>query len=303
MADFTIYPDKEPSKTARALAEQIERDGGRVLAVYQEPVGEHWQIFCLLPRTKVEASPYQRDVSPTHVKRLTEAVRRVDRFVDPIVVVSPQAGVYWTPNGNHRRVALDKLKADVVPAIVVAEPNVAFQVLALNTEKAHNLKEKSLEVIRMYRGAEAEQPSSTEEDWAFQFESAHLITLGLLYEQNKRFAGGAFAPILRRVDKFLKTSLRRGLEEREDRAALVRSADEALAAVVAKSKKRGINHPYVKNYVLARTTPLTRARKTLPSFEQTFKKLEDNLADFDVSKVRYDEIQRSAIMMAPAAAE
>jgi ParB family chromosome partitioning protein len=303
MADFTVYPAKEPSKTARALAEQIEGDGGRVLAVYQEPVGEHWQIFCLLPRTKVEASPYQRDVSPTHVKRLTEAVRRVDRFVDPIIVVSPRAGVYWTPNGNHRRVALDKLKADVVPAIVVAEPNVAFQVLALNTEKAHNLKEKSLEVIRMYRGAEAEQPTSTEEDWAFQFESAHLITLGLLYEQNKRFAGGAFAPILRRVDKFLKVSLRRGLEEREERAGLVRAADETLAGVVAKIKKRGINHPYVKNYVLARTTPLTRARKTLPSFEQTFKKLKDNLEEFDVAKVRYDEIQRSAIMMAPGAAE
>ena len=303
MADFTIYPDKEPSKTAHALAEQIERDGGRVLAVYQEPVGEHWQIFCLLPRTKVEASPYQRDVSPTHVKRLTEAVRRVDRFVDPIIVVSPRPGVYWTPNGNHRRVALDKLKADVIPAILVAEPNVAFQVLALNTEKAHNLKEKSLEVIRMYRGAEGEQPTSTEEDWAFQFESAHLITLGLLYEQNKRFAGGAFAPILRRVDKFLKVSLRRGLEEREERAGLVRAADETLAGVVAKVKKRGINHPYVKNYLLARTTPLTRARKTLPSFEQTFKKLRDNLEEFDVAKVRYDEIQRSAIMLAPAAAE
>jgi ParB family chromosome partitioning protein len=303
MADFTIYPDKEPSKAARALAEQVDRDGGHVLAIYQEPVGEHWQVFCLLPRAKVEASPYQRDVSPTHVKRLTEAVKRVDRFVDPIVVVSPRAGVYWTPNGNHRRVALDKLKADFVPAILVAEPNVAFQVLALNTEKAHNLKEKSLEVIRMYRGAEAEQPSSTEEDWAFQFESAHLITLGLLYEQNKRFAGGAFAPILRRVDKFLKTSLRRGLEEREERAALVRAADETLAAVVAKVKKRGINHPYVKNYLLARTTPLTKARKTLPSFEQTFKKLKENLDDFDVSKVRYDEIQRSSIMLAPAAAE
>ena len=303
MADFAVYPQTEPGKTARTLIDQIGADGGHVLAVYQEPVGDHWQVFCLLPRTKIEASPYQRDVSPTHVKRLTEAVRRVDRFVDPIVVVSPRAGVYWTPNGNHRRVALDRLKADFVPAIVVAEPDVAFQVLALNTEKAHNLKEKSLEVIRMYRGAAAEQPSSTEEDWAFQFESAHFITLGLLYEQNKRFAGGAFAPILRRVDKFLKTSLRRGLEEREERAELVRSADEALTAVVAKIKKRGINHPYVKNYVLARTTPLTRARKTLPSFDQTFKKLKDNLADFDVGKVRYDEIQRSAIMMAPPAAE
>ena len=299
MAEFARYPDTQPGKTVLALAEQIARDGGRVLAVYQEPVGEHWQIFCLLPRTKVEASPYQRDVSPTHVKRLTEAVRRLDRFVDPIVVVSPQAGVYWTPNGNHRRVALDKLKADLVPAIVVAEPDVAFQVLALNTEKAHNLKEKSLEVIRMYRGAADERPTSTEEDWAFQFESAHFITLGLLYEHNKRFAGGAFAPILRRVDKFLKTSLRKGLAEREERAELVRAVDEALGKVVERIKKRGIRHPYVKNYVLARTTPLTRARKTLPSFEQTFRKLRDNLDDFDASKVRYDEIQRSAIMMAP----
>jgi ParB family transcriptional regulator, chromosome partitioning protein len=303
MADYAIYPDREPSRAARTLADQVERDGGRVLAIYQEPVGDHWQVFCLLPRESVEASPYQRDVSPTHVKRLQEAVKRLDRFIDPIVVVSPRPGVYWTPNGNHRRTVLDKLKAKMVPAILVAEPEVAFQVLPLNTEKAHNLKEKSLEVIRMYRGALAEQPTSTEEDWAFQFESAHLITLGLLYEQNKRFAGGAFAPILRRVDKFLKVGLRKGLEEREERAALVRAADETLVAAVAKVKKRGINHPYVKNYLLARTTPLTKARKTLPSFEQTFKKLRDNLEAFDVSKVRYDEIQRSAIMMAPAAAE
>ena len=303
MADFAVYPDQEPSKAARSLAEQVERDGGRVLAIYQEPVGDHWQVFCLLPRGKVEASPYQRDISPTHVKRLAEAVKRLDRFVDPIVAVSPRPGVYWTPNGNHRRTVLDKLKAEMVPAILVAEPEVAFQVLPLNTEKAHNLKEKSLEVIRMYRALAEEQPSTTEEDWSFQFESPHFITLGLLYEQNKRFAGGAFAPILRRVDKFLKIGLRKGLEEREERAALVRAADETLASVVAKVKKRGINHPYVKNYLLARTTPLTKARKTLPSFEQTFKKLRENLEEFDVSKVRYDEIQRSAIMMAPAATD
>jgi len=303
MGDYAVYPAKEPSKQARALAEQVEGDGGHVLAVYQEPIGEHWQLFVLLPRAKVAASPYQRDVSPTHVKRLTEAVKRIDRFVDPILAVSPEPGVYWTPNGNHRRTALDKLKVDFVPAILVAEPEVAFQVLPLNTEKAHNLKEKSLEVIRMYRALAEQQPSSSEDDWALQFESPHFVTLGLLYEQNKRFAGGAFAPILRRVDKFLKGSLRKGLEERTERAELVRTADEVLAQVVAKVKKRGINHPYVKNYLLARTTPLTRARKTLPSFEQTFKKLRENLEDFDVAKVRYDEIQRSAIMMAPAAGD
>ena len=128
------------------------------------------------------------------------------------------------------------------------------------------------------------------------------ITLGLLYEANKRFAGGAFAPILRRVDKFLGGTFRKTLPEREERAALVREADEILGSVVEKIKKqRGIRHPYVKNYVLARTTPLTRQRKTLPSFDQTFKKLRANLESFDISKVRYDDIQRSAIMAAPAA--
>jgi len=303
MTKWRVHPEEEPTRAAQALADQVERDGGTVLTLYREPVGDHWQIFALLPMDKVEPTPYQRDLSPTHAKKLQEVVKKIDRFIDPLVVMSPRPGVYWTPNGNHRRVVLGKLKAKVVPAILIPEAEVAFQILALNTEKAHNLKEKSLEVIRMYRGLVEQQPSSSEEDWALQFESPHFITLGLLYEQNKRFAGGAFAPILRRVDKFLKGSLRRGLEDRGERAEMVRAADETLGQVVAKVKKRGINHPYVKNYLLARTTPLTRARKTLPSFEQTFKKLRDNLEDFDVTKVRYDEIQRSAIMMAPAAAD
>ncbi|MBI4627631.1 MAG: ParB N-terminal domain-containing protein, partial [Candidatus Rokubacteria bacterium] len=241
---------KEPSREAQALAVQVERDGGQVLAVYQEPVGGHWQLFCLLPRERCEASPYQRDLSPTHVKRLTESIKRLDRFVDPIVVVSPKPGVYWTPNGNHRRAVLEKLKAARVPAILVVEPETVFEVLPLNVEKAHNLKEKSLEVIRMYRALVKQEPGTTEEAWAFQFESPHFVTLGLLYEENKRFAGGAFAPILRRVDKFLKLTLPRGLEERRERADLVREADAALGDVVQKIKKRGINHPYVKNYVL-----------------------------------------------------
>jgi len=299
MGRWATYPDKEPSKQALALAEQVERDGGSALAIYQDPVGEHWQIFGLLPMDKVEPTPYQRDLSPTHVKRLYEVVKKLDRFVDPIVAMSPRAGLYWTPNGNHRRAVLEKLKAKFVPAILVPEHEVAFQILALNTEKAHNLKEKSLEVIRMYRGLIKDDARGSEEDCAFQFESAHFITLGLLYEKNARFAGGAFAPILRRVDKFLKGTLAKTLEERKERAEMVREADETLGGVVQKLKKRGIHHPYVKNFVLARTTPLTRARKTLPSFEVTFKKLLLNLEAFDVAKIRYEEIARSALMAAP----
>jgi len=301
MKPFGQHPDgKETPKGVSALAEQVEADGGRVLAIYQEPVGDHWQVFCLLPLGRVEPTPYQRDLSPAHAKRLTEVVKRIGRFVDPIVAVSPRPGVYWTPNGHHRRTALEKLKAAFVPAILVPEADVAYEILALNTEKAHNLKEKSLEVIRMYRGLAEERPKRSEEDFSFQFEAPHFITLGLLYEENRRFAGGAFAPILKRVDRFLKGKLPETLGTRKERAGKVREADAALAGAVAGLKKRGIKHPYVKNYVLARTSPLTRARKTLPSFDQTFDKLVAAIRGFDVTKVRYEDIQRAAVFAPPA---
>ncbi len=290
------YPaqDKVP-KAVEELAEQIEADGGRALALYREPIGNCWQIFAILPMEKVHPTPYQRDLSKAHADRLRNVIKKLDRFVDPIVVVSPKPGEYWTPNGNHRRACLEKLKAKFVPAILIAEAEVAFQILALNTEKAHNLKEKSMEVIRMYRGLMEDAPSSPETEFAFQFEEPHFITLGLLYEKYPRFAGSAFAPILRRVESFLKASLKKSYPEREQRASLVEAADKVLNSVVVRIKKRGINHPYVKSFVLARVNPLGRARKSLPSFEQTFKRLQTALEDFDVEKVSVNDIARASV--------
>ena len=74
-----------------------------------------------------------------------------------------------------------------------------------------------------------------------------------------------------------------------------------LARAVDQLKKRGIRHPFVKNYVLARTTPLSRARKTMPSFDQTLDKLLANIEAFDVTKVRYEDVQRAGIAAAAPA--
>ncbi|HEY6103230.1 MAG TPA: ParB/RepB/Spo0J family partition protein [bacterium] len=296
MGNWATFPARKAPPRAQALAEQVEADRGHVLSIFQDPIGDHWHLFCLLPIGKVEATPYQRDLSPSHVKRLRTVMRKIDRFVDPIVAVSPRPGLYWTPNGHHRLAALREIKGRFIPAIVIPEETVAYQILALNTEKAHNLKEKSLEVIRMYRALVEEAPRRREDDYAFQFESAHFITLGLLYEENRRFAGGAFTPILRRVDRFLGSTLPKAFEERQQRAALVRGADEVLAEVVSELRKRGLRHPYVKNFVLTRTTPLTRARKTLPSFDVTFRRLTENLKAFDPAKIRYEDVARSALM-------
>jgi ParB family chromosome partitioning protein len=303
MADepLGIHPEgAELPKAVEALLSRIRKEDGRPLAVYRDPIGEHWQVFALLPMARVAPTPYQRDVSKPHADRLRDVIRKLDRFVDPIVAVPAPGGGYWTPNGNHRRTALEKLKADLVPAIVIPDAEIAFRILALNTERAHNLREKSLEVIRMYRGLVESDPSRSEDACELEFEEPHFATLGVLYEANGRFAGGAFAPILRRVDKFLKSPLRKSIAEREERGARVRAASEALDDVVKRLKKRGITHPYVKNFVLARTSPLTRARKTVPSFEQTFERLATALEKFDTEKVHFGEIARAAAFAAPA---
>jgi len=295
MARWATYPaNADPPKSVAALAGQVEEDGGTALAIYQEPIGKNWQVFVLLPMDKVEPTPYQRDLSPTHAKRLQEVIRKLDRFVDPIVAVRSPTATYWTPNGNHRRAALEKLKAKFVPAILIPEADVAFQILALNTEKAHNLKEKSLEVIRMYRGLMEQDGAKSEEHYAFQFEQPHFITLGLLYEKAPRFSGSVYAPILRRVEGFLKAGLAKAYGEREGRAAQVDAADKVLAGVVARLQKRGIKHPYIKSFVLARCNPLTRARKTLPSFDQALERLTASLEKFDPAAVRVEDVARAA---------
>lgn len=287
-------PKGQVPSSVNLLAEQIEKDGGSALAIYQEPMGKAWQIFALLPLDRVHPTPYQRDLSQPHVKRLTEVIKKLDRFIDPLVVVRTEDGSYWTPNGNHRLAALKKLKAKYVTTVLIPDPNVAFQILALNTEKVHNLKDKSLEVIRMYRALMEVSGRSPEQQFAFQFEEAHFITLGLVYEKKARFAGSVFAPILRRVDKFLKDPLTKAFSERESRAESLERVDKLLTDAVKELKSQGINHPYVKNFVIARVNPLSRARKTMPSFAITFQKLEASLEKFDPSKVRMSEVARAA---------
>jgi ParB family chromosome partitioning protein len=285
---------QKPPPEIEELAHRVESDGGQVVALYREPVGNNWQIFAMLPLDLVDATPFQRDLSRPHVERLQKVIKKLGRFLDPVVAVRAAEGRYWIPNGNHRREALLKLKAKQIPVILIPDRELAFQILALNTEKAHNLKDKSLEVIRMYRALAEAQSSKKEEDYAFEFEEAYYITLGILYERHPRFSGGAFSPILRRVDGFLAERFSQALKVRQSRAELVEAANEALSNAVARVRRRGINHPYLKNFLIARSNPLARARKRLPDFEAALSKLKENLESLDPSKIRIEDIARAA---------
>src|SRR5690606_19988388 len=131
------------------------------------------------------------------------------------------------PNGNHRRGALERLGARSIVALVLPDERIAYRILALNTEKAHNVREKALEVIRMARSLAEIDPSQPEGAYALEFEEPPLLTLGLCYEARPRFSGGAYHSILRHVERFMDDPLPEALEARKRRAALLLQLDDA----------------------------------------------------------------------------
>ena len=300
-----IAPDAIGSGTPPAaitrLAELIEADGGTVLAPYKDPLGGHWQIFAALPIGQVEPTPFQRDLSEAHVGRLSGAMDRLGRYLDPMIVVRSEGregreeregGLpYWTPNGNHRLAALKQLGAKSVVAIVVPDMEVAHRILLLNTEKAHNLRERSLEVIRLAQLL-AESESRSEKDYEIEFEEPALLTLGLCYQENGRFAGGAYHPILRRVEKWHSAALPKALETRRERAARILELDAAVSDAMKALKARGFESPYLRPFVVARINPI-RFKKGPADADETIDTMLAAAKRFDAGRVRADQVARA----------
>jgi ParB family chromosome partitioning protein len=273
------------------LAAAVEKDGGAVLARYRDPVGGQPLLLAVLPVDRVEPTPYQRDASEVHVKRLMAVVEKIGLFLDPIIVIR-HGDAYWTPNGNHRLQALKKLGYRAVTALVVPDPEIAFKILALNTEKAHNLREKSLETIRMAR-ALAGASDASEASFAFEFEQAPYLTLGVCYEERPRFSGGAYQSILRKTDEFLDLPTAKALKERARRGAKVLRLDDAVTAVVEKLKKKGLTSPYLKSFVVARVNYTRFSKAASIDFDEAFDKILTSAQKFNVDRVRQEDVVRA----------
>jgi ParB family transcriptional regulator, chromosome partitioning protein len=274
-----------------ALARSVEEDGGAVLAAYREPLGGHALLFVALPVDKVERTPFQRDVSDAHVRKLTVAMDKTRRYLDPIVAVR-EGDRYLTPNGGHRLTALKELGAKAVLALLVPERSVAYQILALNIEKAHNLRERALEVVRMYRDLAA-TTDPREPEMALEFEEPALVTLGFGYQKRPRLSGGAYHPILRKVDAFVDRRLSQAAAERERRADVLLAFDDAVTGAVARLKEKGFDSPYLRAYVVARVNPLRFVKGEPPSFDELFAQMTRRAAGLDPGKVRSEDLARS----------
>ena len=234
----------------------VRSAGGAPIGAYRDPLGGRALVLASLPLGALQPTPFQRDLSPTHAKRLAQKIDETASFLDPLIVVRGEDGRLWTPNGRHRLAAAKVLGLKQITALISPDETLAYRILALNTEKAHNLRDRSLEVIRMARSLAKRHGASKESQYMAEFESAELLTLGIVYEKSSRFAGGAYSSFLKKVDRFSERTLAASLREREGYAARLLEIDARAKKIIETLQARGFKSPYLRNYVVARINPV-----------------------------------------------
>jgi ParB family chromosome partitioning protein len=257
-AQVAIAPD---SAEIAEVVSLVRSCGGAFIGAYRDPLGGRPLVLAALPLNALQPTPFQRDLSPTHAKRLALKIEETAAFLDPLIVVRGDEGRLWTPNGRHRLAAAKVLGLKQITALISPDDRLAYRILALNTEKAHNLRDRSLEVIRMARSLAKQRGTSKESHYTAEFESAELLTLGIVYEKSSRFAGGAYSPFLKKVDRFSERTLAASLREREGFASRLLEIDTRAKKIIGTLQARGFKSPYLRNYVVARINPV-RFHKT-----------------------------------------
>jgi ParB family chromosome partitioning protein len=279
-----------------AVVELVRNAGGAALGAYREPLGGRPLLLASLPFGAVQPTPFQRDLSPTHAKRLAGAIEATAAFLDPLIVVRGEDGRFWTPNGRHRLAAAKMLGLKQITVLISPDETLSYRILALNTEKAHNLKDKSLEVVRMARNLARREPTRTEASLAAEFEAAELLTLGLVYEGNLRFGGGAYSPVLKKVDRLTTRALPLALRERAGYASRLQEIDNEVKRVVTELQARGMKSPYLRSYVVARINPVrfhkmkAGDKKPAMPIAQALLRMLTSAKKFDLAKVNMSDL-------------
>ena len=292
-ADIALPIDDE---RIAALAAQVRERGGAPIGAYREPLSGSTVLVAALPLASVQPTPFQRDLSPTHTKRLAQKIDESGSFLDPIIVVRGEDGEFCTPNGRHRLAAAKVLGLKQITALISPDEGLAFRILALNTEKAHNLKDRSLEVIRMARALARREPRAKESDYAAHFESPEFLTLGVLYAKDGAFCRRR----LRLVSQESGPLLRPHAGREPARARRLRRAPArhryAGRKIVKSLEARGFKSPYLRTFVVARINPV-RFHRTKPGDKKppmpiaaALTRMTAAAKGFDVAKVRSTDL-------------
>ncbi|MEM0172561.1 MAG: ParB N-terminal domain-containing protein [Thermoproteota archaeon] len=246
------------------------------VAKIEEPLHGYPQEIAIIPIDELKVIEVQRAPSKSHVKRLSESIKKIG-FVIPLIVIK-RDNENIIIDGQHRFLAAKELGIKQLPAIVIPE-KYAHQLMELNVEKQMSLREKAYVSLNVYRMYLKEKPTINEDDGRIMdsIEFAYYVTLGIAYEKMPKLFGSAYESVLKKVDSFLSKPLKEAAKERDKRAELLIETDNIAREAVEKVKELGIDHPFLYKEVISFCMPVKRKRKVEQSFNEMFDSLKKNL--------------------------
>jgi ParB family chromosome partitioning protein len=132
-----------------------------------------------------------------------------------------------------------------------------------------------------------------ETDYQLEFEEPSLVTLGFAYQERGRLSGGAYGPVLKKVDQWIDRPLAEASKERARRAGLVLAFDDAVSGAVERLKAKGLTSPYLKAFVVARVNPLRFMKGEPPPMDELFASMTKKAAGMDPGKIKPEDLARS----------
>ena len=238
----------------------------------------------VVKKADLEVIGHQRKPRPAHLKALSASIERLG-FITALVAVE-RDGKFVVIDGQHRFQAGTDLGVKEFPVIVVPE-KVARRMMSLNVEQGLNIRERSTIALAIYREMLEESPRRAEDHGEVEdaIETAHLLTLGLAYEQSGRLAGSAFEALLKKCDGFVDQPLQEAYETRQARADKLLEAAARVKAVEDALKESGAWHSMARYQIISAANPTKRARKPA-DFDTTFDKFIAALAKLEESPTK-----------------
>jgi ParB family transcriptional regulator, chromosome partitioning protein len=241
---------------------------------FRDPHKRQTIALKMLPTDRLAVVEHQRKTRPAHVAKLVESIERIG-FIVPLVAIETNArdGVgHLVIDGQHRLAAAREVGLRRLPVLVVPA-RLAPRMMNLNVEKDLNIREKAVVALGVYRSFLDDDASVKENDDEVQesLERAYYVTLGLSYEGNGRLAGGAFEPLLKKCDHFMRRTLENAYQVREDRAERVLETNLLMKDVIAEAKDMGAFHQYFQYQLISYIDPFKRKRGR-QNFDELFDK-------------------------------
>jgi ParB family chromosome partitioning protein len=262
-----------------------KKETGEDIITYKEPISGKTLEFKILKIDEIDIHSYERSISEEHLRKLMTAISKVGVYLDPITVFKDKSGKYYVLNGQHRLLAMKKLGFEEIPAIIFDDPEIAKNIIALNTEKAPDIRDMAKESKTIYMEYVENFPDEPE-SVAGRYIEAYYVTCGFAYEKMERFGGSVFESLMKKVDLFTEERFADAVKMREERAERLITLYQKIIELEKQLKEQDIWHPFIRKEIFSHINPYKRLRVIPDTFDEVVDKLMTNLENLDVESFR-----------------